>query len=341
MSSPPAPAKVADPWQPGDPQLGAQVLWYAGNETDATVRAKALRVVDYMVGKDMNSLAISFPFGTRAPQANEVAATAATPSVRHLAILMDVAAAAGLRITLRPLLDERTLMAEDPLAWRGSLAPTDRDAWFRSYESFLAPYLSLAARHHARTFVIGAELTSLEDDSRWRGIVSAAGKLFPGEISYDANWDDYVSRRISLPVNHLGVDAYFPLKTLGDDASVSAIVAGWQKWLDRKSTGKLPRILLSEVGIPAEDGAYHHPGVWRDAGKPLNLAVQKTWFAAACQVARDRDMAGLYWWNIDFHADPAAADPRTDVHSSFLGRPAESAITSCFRAWAASASGDR
>lgn len=323
-------------WRPGDPQLGAQVLWYTSrNDTDAMVRAKALRVVGYMAGKNMNSMSLSFPFSTPGPHADKVSTTASTPSVRHLAIVMDTAAAAGLRITLRPLLDEQTLLAKDPLAWRGSLAPADRDAWFRSYGKFLAPYLSLAARHHARTFVIGAELTSLEQDPRWQGVVTAAHKLFGGEISYDANWDDYVSRRIRLPVNHLGVDAYFPLAALRDDASVGDIVAGWQKWLDRKSTGRLPGVVLSEVGAPAEDGAYRHPGVWRETGKPLDLTVQKNWFAAACRVARARGMAGLYWWNIDFHADPAAADPRTDVHSSFLGRPAESAISSCFRDWAA------
>ncbi|MEU6357761.1 hypothetical protein ABZ896_52165 [Streptomyces sp. NPDC047072] len=328
-----APAKVSRPWQPGDPQLGAQILWYAySGETDTAVRTQALRLVDHMVALNMNAVAVSFPFSTAGPTADRVRATAATPSPRQLAILLDTAAAAGLRITLRPLLDERTLVAADPLAWRGSLAPADRAAWFRSYGAFLAPYLELAARHHVRTVVVGAELTSLEDDPRWRDLLTTARSLFPGELSYDANWDDYVSRHVPVPVDHLGVDAYFPLTGLGDDASVADLVAGWQRWLDRKSTGKLPRIVLSEVGIVASGGAYRHPAVWKSDG-PLDTTVQRRWFEAACQVARDRDMAGLYWWNLDFHADPGAADPRTDPPASFLSRPAESVIASCFRAW--------
>lgn len=331
MNPAPAPARVARPWRPGDPQLGAQVLWYTyPGETDSAVRTNALRLVNYMVGKHMNAISVTLPFATAGPTASRVGASAETPSVRHLGMLMDTAAAAGLRITLRPLLDEQSLVARDPLAWRGSLAPADREAWFRSYEVFLAPYLTLATRHHANTFVIGAELTSLEADPRWRSVIATARKSFPGELSYDANWDDYVSRHVPVPVDHLGVDAYFPLP-LGDDASVAEIAEGWQRWLDRKSTGKLPRIVLSEVGILAEDGAYRHPAVWKGGGK-LNSTVQQRWFEAACQVARHRDMAGLYWWNLDFHADPAAGT-RTDSHTSFLGRPAEAVITSCFRTW--------
>ena len=327
---PAAPAKVARPWRPGDPQLGAQILWYAyPGETDASVRANALRLVDYMVAHHMNALSVTFPFSTPGPTANRVTASAATPSVRHLAMLLDTAAAARLRITVRPLLDEKSLLAKDPLAWRGSLAPTDRAAWFRSYEAFLAPYLTLAAGHHANTFVLGVELTSLEDDPRWRTLVATARRSFPGELSYDANWDDYVSRHVPVPVDHLGVDAYFPLAGLGDDATVAQIAQGWESWLDRKSSGKLPRIVLSEVGIIAEKGAYRNPAVWKDGGQ-RDLAVQKRWFEAACQVARARDMAGLYWWNLDFHADPAA--PPNSL-TSFLGRPAESALTSCFRTW--------
>lgn len=327
-----APARVARPWRRGDPQLGAQVLWYTyPGETDPSVRANALRLVNYMVGRHMNAVSVTFPFATAGPTASRVGVSAATPSVRHLGMLLDTAAAAGLRIMVRPLLDERSLVARDPLAWRGSLAPADRAAWFRSYEAFLAPYLALAARHHVSTFVVGAELTSLEDDPRWRSLIATARRSFRGELSYDANWDDYVSRHVPVPVDHLGIDAYFPLARLGDDASVAEIAEGWQRWLDRKTTGKLPRIVLSEVGIIAENGAYRHPAVWT-GGEKLNPTVQQRWFEAACRVARDREMAGLYWWNLDFHADPAAGAP-AGSHTSFLGRPAEAVITSCFRTW--------
>lgn len=221
-------------------------------------------------------------------------------------------------------------MARDPLAWRGSLAPADRAAWFRSYEAFLAPCLTLAARHHVATFVLGAESTSLEDDPGWRSVVVAARRALSGELSYDANWDDYVSRHVSVPVDHLGIDAYFPLPRLGDDASVSQIAEGWQRWLDRKSTGAAPD--------RPERGRHHRRGRCLsssggvDGRGKLSPTVQRRWFEAACRVARDRKMAGLYWWNLDFHADPSAGTP-AGSRTSFLGRPAEAVIASCFRTW--------
>lgn len=332
-ASPTAP-QVAKPWKEGDPQLGAQILWYAGkNESDSTVRAKSRRLVDYMVSMDMNSVSVSFPFVTRSITSDSVSAGDITPTPEHLAILLKEASASGLRITLRPTLDERSLMADDPLAWRGQIRPASRTAWFASYERFLEPYLKLAAEHKAHTFVIGTELSSMEGKPQWKSLISSAEKLFPGEIAYAVNWDAYVAGPVDVPVTKLGIDAYFPLKRLKDDAPVSAIVDGWQDWLDKKSTGPLNRVLLYEVGAPAENGAYKHPGVWGGNGGPLNLKVQQNWFEAVCQVARDREMAGLYWWKLDFHVDPAKADPTKDVHDSFLGRPAEESIAKCFRSW--------
>lgn len=135
-----------------------------------------------------------------------------------------------------------------------------------------------------------------------------------------------------MPVDQLGIDAYFKLE-VGDEASIPMLVAGWNEWLDRRTSGPLPTLTLSEVGAPAEGGAYRHPAQWGHTDRPLNLDVQERWFTAACQVARQRRMAGLYWWKLDFRMDPAQADPVHDPHDSFVGRPAEHAIESCFSAW--------
>ncbi len=334
-SAPSSVPQVTKPWKEGDPELGVQVLWYADPaEKDSTVRTKARKVVDYVVGRDMNSLSVSFPFVTKGVTSSKVEAGPITPSTAHLAILLDEAAASGLRLTVRPLLDEQSIMAQDPLAWRGKIKPADPAAWFASYQQFLKPYLELSAQHKVKTFVIGTELSSLETDARWKGVIDTAQQSFPGEITYAVNWDMYVERDLTLPVKAVGVDAYFPLKELKDDAPVSAIVDGWQKWLDKKKgTAKPGKVLLYEVGAPAENGAYGHPGAWAGKTAPLNLQVQKNWFDAVCQVARARGMSGLYWWKLDFHQDPAAFDAQGDSHDSFLGRPAEESVTACFRQW--------
>ncbi|MFE4634498.1 hypothetical protein ACFRJ1_14150 [Streptomyces sp. NPDC056773] len=331
--------QVTKPWKEGDPELGIQVLWYAdtAGEKDSTVRMKARRIIDYVVGRDMNSVSISFPFVTKGITSNKVEAGPITPTTAHLGILLEEAAASGLRVTVRPLLDERSLMAQDPLAWRGKIKPADPAAWFASYQQFLKPYLELSAEHKVKTFVIGTELSSLENDTHWKGVITTAQQSFPGEINYAVNWDMFVARDLTMPVKAVGVDAYFPLKQLKDDAPVSAVVEGWQTWLSKKKgvgDGKLDKVLLYEVGAPAENGGYGHPGAWGGKSGPLNLQVQKNWFDAVCQVAQARGMAGLYWWKLDFHQDPAVFDAQNDSHDSFLGRPAEESVKTCFRQWA-------
>jgi hypothetical protein len=339
MSSPeqpptPAPGvQVPLPWKPGRPQLGINVYWVDNpNDSADVIRAKAQRIVDYVITLDVNSISISFPFFTDGPEASSVNVTSMTPSASRVGVALDEFHRSGLRTTLRPLMDEKALLEANRLAWRGNIEPADRDAWFASYREFLTPYLQAAREYYATTFFIGAELNSLEGDRRWADVVAQAKREFGGEIAYAANWDSYVHGPIDVPVDQLGLDAYFKLE-VGDDASVPMLVAGWNEWLDRRTTGALPTLILSEVGAPAQNGAYRHPGSWGTTGKPLNLSVQAQWFTAACQVARERGMAGLYWWKLDFHADPAQADPLRDPVDSFVGRPGEHAIQSCFSAW--------
>ena len=249
-----------------------------------------------------------------------------------------MAQAAGLRVTLRPLLDETSLVAAGPNFWRGNLAPTDPSAWFASYESFLAPYLSLAARDKVPSFDIGSELTSLQTDPRWDTVVSGARSLYFGQLTYSDNWDVYVQQRVTIPVDQVGVDAYPNMPSLGDDATLGQLVAGWNTWLDKWTSGPLPDSLFYEVGAPAQKGAYKHPGSWGTANSSdLDLAVQQNWFDAACQVARDRKMAGIYYWRYDMQQDPATADPIHDRTDNWVGRPAAQTIRSCFDAWGASA----
>jgi hypothetical protein len=327
---------VTFPWKPGRPELGVNVYWADNPEDSADVlRAKARRIIDYVLTLDANSIAVSFPVFTAGPRASTVYATKSTPSPRRVGIVLDEFHRSGVRTTLRPLLDERALLAVDRRAWRGNIEPASRDGWFASYRELITPYMRAARDNHATTFVIGTELSSLENDRRWAALISQTKRAFGGEVAYAANWDSYVSRPITMPVDRLGLNAYFPLE-LSDDASTSMLAAGWNRWLNRKTRGALPELVVSEVGAPAENGAYHHPGVWGTTGRPLNLAVQKRWFTAACQVARQRATAGLYWWKLDFHVNPARADPHQDIHDSFVGRPAEDAIQSCFSAWGSS-----
>src|SRR3981081_2819980 len=109
------------------PQHGIQVRWYDNPaESDNAVRDQVARIVDYVAGMGANALAISFPFFTPGLHANDVSAAGPTPAPQRLRLLVDGATKRGLRVMLRPLLDEGSLTP----GWRGSIEPENRNQWF-------------------------------------------------------------------------------------------------------------------------------------------------------------------------------------------------------------------
>lgn len=321
---------VAKPWKKGMAQWGVQLYWEEEkNKRSSTfIENQARKQAKYLIGLGANSVSISFPYYIKNSTSNELSAGAKTPSPERLQQVLEIFKDAGFRTTLRPIMDEGTLKQSN--GWRGNIEPASRSAWFTSYKKLLAPYLEAAENAKTNSFVIGTELNSLEGDAGWSTVVSSAEKTFSGEISYNANWDNYVTGRINMPVNHLGVDAYFPIK-VPDTAPVSDLVAGWNKWLDKKATGPLPNILVSETGIGAMNGAYHAPGDFY-VKRTVNPEVQANWYKAVCEVVQDRKMQGIYWWSLWFDDDPnTKPDDKVASRLDFAGRPlSEKAIKSCF-----------
>lgn len=325
--------QVRHPWQPGRPELGIQVLFVDQPEDSVDVlRLKARYVLDRVVDLEANAISVTFPFFTDSTRADSVRPDIGTPSPVRLGVLVDEAARRGLRITLRPLLDEANLMAVDPADWRGVLRPGDRDAWFASYRALLRPYLQLAEHRNVAEFVLGAEFSSLESDRRWAALADDARSIFPGLVSYTANWDVPRQVRAALPVDRVAIDAY-PVLPLPADPSVEQLTAAWTTWLNSDGVRADSTTVISEVGIAAQVGAFGEPYLPTLPGAAPSESTQQRWFAAACRAARERDLSGIYWWRVDIHLDLAEIDPDSDRADSFDGRAGESEIRRCFTEW--------
>jgi hypothetical protein len=270
-------------------------------------------------------VALSFPVYIDGISSNSLHTGPKTPAPARLQMALDTFHAAGLRITLRPIIDERSLLPQ----WRGALSPADRDSWFASYDGLLTQYADAAKASSAATLVVGTELVSLEGAQNWAPLIANVRKHFPGQLAYDTNWDNYVAKDVPVAVDQVQVDAYFPVDA-PDTASVDQIAAGWEHWLDRKRTGDLSDTLLSEAGIGAENGAFKSPGDFYRFGM-VNPQLQATWYTAVCQVVRQRKLGGVYWWSINFHTDPSIPPAADHSRLDFAGRPlTEQAVKSCF-----------
>lgn len=324
------PAPVREPWRTGMREHGIAVYWENNpGDADGVVRAKAQKIFDHVVGTGANAVSLSFSFVMDGSKASSVRADdPMTPSPARLGIVLSEAKRRLLRVGVRPLLHEKNLAKDDPKAWRGAIAPADPNRWFDSYAAMLAPFAKVAQANGATTLVIGTELTSMERDKRWDRVAKAMRPHFRGELGYSANHDRLQG---GFPARDVvkSVDAYPPL-TVGDDASVAALVQGWKQWLDRGTDGPTPQLVLAEVAISARAGAYARP--WSSAANgPIEPQIQERWFEAACQVMHDRDLAGIYFWMINLDADPRTAKPTQDAPMDFVGRPAERTVAKCFK----------
>jgi hypothetical protein len=331
-------AKVADPWQPGMRQLGIDVYWQANKIDDALViQAKARRIINYAISLHANSIGVSFPFYTTGITSNRLYANSTTPSPADIAMLLAAARQSNIRVTLRPLLNETILVHQNPNAWRGTIEPTDRAAWFASYLKLLTPYVQVAAAGHAATFVVGTELESLEVDPHWSGLIASLRKIYSGQLLWDENFDEFALHDDHLPLAAFGVDAY-PRFLLPDSASVDTLAANWTAWLSPHTAAVRRHAILSEVGIAAVPGAYPDPGGWLGTeDSPVITSIQTKWYAAVCRAVAREHIGGLYWWEVSFDANPAKPREWWNDRLTFLGRPAQNVISTCFKSLAGTA----
>jgi hypothetical protein len=183
------------------------------------------------------------------------------------------ARALGLKVTLKPhvnVIDG---------TWRGAIKPTDRDAWYASYQAMLDHYAAMARTERISMFVVGTELKTMSPDTtRWQAIVKRVRSKFPGKLTYAANYDEFEQVKFWDRVDYVGVDAYFALtNALGD--SVSTLASRWTSWGWKTklvnvsfSTGK--PVIFTEIGYRSTPDTALHPGLWGWTGD-IDLAAQQ------------------------------------------------------------------
>ena len=104
-------------------QRGIDVDYYTYPGQD--VAAAAAVTVGYARSLHANAIGISFPFFMTSRDAAGIYAGSATPTPGQLATVIIAARRAGMRVTLRPLLDEKALRKS-----RAGLRPVNETAWF-------------------------------------------------------------------------------------------------------------------------------------------------------------------------------------------------------------------
>lgn len=269
-------------------------------KTDATTEAKAFKKLG------ANTIGITFPFYTDSSTSNNFYGKTScvtgqnfhTPSTARLAVIVTAAHAAGLKVLLRPYLDQTNLEQQNIFNWRGNIKPASPTAWFTNYKNTMLPYLRFAQKNHVEHFAIASELQSMANFSNWNNVIAAARNVYKGNLVFTFSWvkgKQEVRPKYTTP----GMDTYPALPTLTNSSTQGQVLAAWNKLL--KTTDPLSwigKVVDNEVGIPAQDNAYAEPyAVYFPLSKnPFNQAIQVNWFSAACAFSKAHKMRGIYFW---------------------------------------------
>ena len=218
-----------------------------------------------------------------------------------LAALAEVARAAkrdGLQVTIFPII---RLSSPGPGQWRGTLAPRDRDAWFRRYAELLGELGAVASVTGAARLVVGSELSTLEGDlDHWRPVIDRVRAVFPGKLVYSANWDHYRSAALYDLVDEDGISGYFNLRDASAPVDDATLDAGWRRArqdIEAWRAGRTHPFVFTELGYRSRKGVTASPWDEGPGGTP-NLDEQRRAFASFRRVwATASVLEGIYIWN--------------------------------------------
>ncbi len=202
----------------------------------------------------------------------------------------------GLTVLVFPIV---RLVEQGPGRWRGKLRPASPDAWWASYRRFVLHYARLAADAGAGMLSVGSELGSMEgDEERWRDLVAAARAVFPGELTYSANWDHYPHVGFWDALDYVGLNAYHPI-THADRPDGQELEAAWRLVRDKLLVWAALRrrpLLFTEVGYPSRPDGARRPYL-HGADGAVDLAAQRDAYRAFCRAWSDeRAVAGAFFW---------------------------------------------
>jgi Glycoside Hydrolase Family 113 len=169
----------------------------------------------------------------------------------------------------------------------------NREKWFDNYDKFIERYAKLAADIHADLFCVGGEFVRMSPyDSEWRKIIANVRKVYPGPVTYAANFgDEFQNLKFWDALDTIGLQEYYPLP---NDLSTTALV---EKVEAVQKRFQKP-VIFTEVGFPSAPGANRRP--WAD-GKSggADLQLQARCYQAIFQAFYNQPwFEGMYWWKV-------------------------------------------
>jgi hypothetical protein len=244
----------------------------------------------------------------------------------------------GLRVLLVPHLWVETG------AWRGEIDPGDDVLWERwaaGYGAFLRSWAEVARDGSVDMLAVGVELRTWVTTTHapsFAALVREIRGVYPGPLTYAANWDDAETTVIWGELDVIGVNAFFPLAN-ESGAQFEKLLEGGRDVAKR--LGSLSRewgkpIALTEFGYTTRPDPAVRPWEWPDS--MTNVVVDEgaqadAYEALLAPLIDETWLAGAFVWRL--YADPDDVSQEAEWGFSPRGKLAELVLRDAYRArWA-------
>jgi hypothetical protein len=209
---------------------------------------------------------------------------------------IDLAHSKGLKVLLKPHVDPQ----DGTNRWE--IDPSNRAAWFNSYQSMMTHYAAIAQQTGVEEFSVGCELASMSgsaDRVAWLTVINAIKAVYSAPLVYAAKADEYSNVSFWDQLSFIGIDAYFPLSTR-PTTDISALEAAWIPIRDQMSAfavGAGRRILFTEAGYPSLVGASVEPWNNQHSSTPSQQEQAAAYEALFATFSGQPWWAGAFWWS--------------------------------------------
>lgn len=177
--------------------------------------------------------------------------------------------------------------------------------------------------------------------THWQHLITAVRQRYSGQLTYAANFDNYMDIAFWDRLDVMGINAYFPLREPGEDASIEAFTAAWGVVFDdieaTQAELNVPgAVVFTELGYTRRAGGTTAPWAWEGfelVGKDKTLMVWETLpfdpaervraMAALAQVNQNRGgpLAGLLYWKLTSKPYHAEGEPFSLLLQESAGHP--------------------
>jgi len=194
-------------------------------------------------------------------------------------------------------------------SWPGEVemeSEADWEAWFARYREFLLGWARFAAAEGVEGLCVGNELDrTARREREWRALIAEVRAVYPGLLTYAANWDTFEQVPFWDALDAIGINAYFPLSE-GARPEVEELARAWKPIhvrLEALARRTERPIVFTEIGYHPAEGTLARPWEWQVGDAAFAPECQARAYEAALHVFLDEPwFGGLFWWK--WHAEP-------------------------------------